>query len=168
MIKKLVSTAGAAALLLGMVAPVLASVVVVNGGAAGQLTYAGAGASSGGNSYLAGLNGGSITQSGNTTTGDAGAGALSQSTANQFDTEVWTWWDCGCDVGVVNGGLAGQETVAEAGADTGDNSYTAGMNSGNITQSGSTTTGDAGAGAVAQSWANIFTTSVNTWPWPFP
>ncbi len=168
MFKKLAGLAGAGALLLGMVAPVLASVVVVNGGAALQGTFAGAGASTGDNSYTAGLNFGNITQSGDTTTGNAGAGALSQSTANQFDTEVWTWWDCGCDVGVVNGGLAGQETVAEAGADTGDNSYTAGMNSGNITQSGDTTTGNAGAGAEAQSWANIFTTSVNTWPWPFP
>ena len=164
MFKKLVSTAGAAALLLGMAVPALASVVVVNGGSAGQYTFAGAGASSGGNGYLAGPNGGSISQSGDTTTGNADAVAFSQSIANQFDTEVWDWDDY--DVAVLNGGGAGQVTVAEAGADTGDNSYTAGMNSGSISQSGDTTTGNAGAGAEAQSWANIFTTSVNTWPWP--
>ena len=168
MMKRLVATAGAAALLLGMAVPAFANVLVVNTGLAEQGTFAGAGASTGGNSYAAGFNFGNITQSGDTTTGAAGAVAESEAVANQFGTEVWTWWDCGCDVGVVNGGLAGQETVAEAGADTGDNIYTAGMNSGNITQSGETTTGNAGAGAVAQSWANIFTTSVNTWPWPFP
>ena len=164
--KKLASLIGAGALLLGMAVPVLASVVVVNSGFAGQYTFAGAGADTGGNSYTAGLNGGSITQSGDTTTGDAGAGAFAQSTANQFDTEVWSWWDCDCDVTVINGGLAGQGTVAEAGADTGDNHYLAGMNSGSITQSGDTTTGNAGAAAVSQSWANIYTTSVNTWPFP--
>lgn len=166
--KKFASLVGAGAMLLGMAAPVFAGVLVVNSGFAGQYTEAVAVASTGDNSYTAGFSYGSISQSGDTTTGDAGAVALSQSTANQFDTEVWTWWDCGCDVGVVNGGLAGQETVAEAGADTGDNSYLAGMNSGSITQSGDTTTGDAVAVASAQSWANIFTTSVSTFPFPFP
>jgi len=163
MMKKFASLVGAGALLLGMAVPALASVMVVNGGTAFQGTFAGAGASTGGNSYTAGLNFGNITQSGDTTTGNAGAAALSQSTANQFNTEVWDW---DYDVVVLNGGGAGQYTEAGAGADTGDNSYTAGMNSGNITQSGDTTTGNAGAGAVAQSWANIYTTSVNTWPFP--
>jgi len=168
--KKIASLIGAGALLLGMAVPAFASVVVINGGAALQGTFAGAGASTGGNSYTAGLNGGSITQSGDTTTGNAGALAESSAVANQFDTGVWSWgwWDCECDVMVVNGGLAGQETVAEAGAGSGDNSYLAGMNSGNITQSGDTTTGNAGAAASAISWANIFTTSVNTWPFPLP
>lgn len=168
--KKLASLLGAGALLLGMAVPAFASVVVINGGAALQGTFAGAGASTGGNSYTAGLNGGGITQSGDTTTGDADADTESAAVANQFDTHVWSWgwWDCECDVVVVNGGLAGQETIAEAGTDTGDNHYLAGMNGGSITQSGDTTTGDAGASAVAQSWANIYTTSVNTWPFPLP
>ncbi|MFZ5933141.1 MAG: hypothetical protein ACOYT7_03665 [Patescibacteria group bacterium] len=165
--KKFASLLGAGALLLGLAVPALAAVTVINGGAALQGTFAGAGASTGDNSYTSGINAGSITQSGDTTTGDAGAGALAQSMANEYDTEVWAW-DCECDVVVANRGLAGQETVAEAGAATGDNSYTAGFNSGSISQSGDTTTGDAGAAAVAQSWANIYTTSVNTWPFPFP
>ena len=170
MIKKLVAALGAAGLLLGMSVPALASVLVVNTGVAGQFTFAGAGASSGGNSYAAGGNLGNITQSGDTTTGNAGAGALAQSTANQFTTEVWDWgwWDCECDVTVVNVGGAGQDTEAGALAGSGDNSYAAGPNLGNITQSGGTTTGNAGASAVAQSWANIYTTGVNTWLFPLP
>lgn len=166
MFKKIVSVASAGALLLGMAVPVFADVLVVNLGGAEQVTVAEAGASTGGNSYTAGFNFGSITQSGDTTTGDAVAVAESSAVANQYDTDVWTWWDCDCDVAVINEGGAGQLTGAGAGADTGDNSYTAGFSEGSITQSGDTTTGDAGAGALAQSWANIFTTSVNTWPWP--
>lgn len=166
MVKKLAALAGAGALLLGLAAPVFADVLVVNLGGAEQLTVAEADADTGGNSYTAGLNSGSITQSGDTTTGDAIAVAGASAVANQYDTEVWTWWDCDCDVAVMNVGGAGQETYAGAGADTGDNHYLAGMNGGSITQSGDTTTGDAGAGAVAQSWANIYTTSVNTWPFP--
>ena len=167
MMKKLAGVAGAAALLLGLAAPALAGVLVINTGGAEQFTFAGAGASSGGNSYTAGLNGGGITQSGDTTTGAAGAVAVSSAVANQFDTEVWGW-DCECDgVAVVNLGGAGQLTGAEAGAGTGENSYTAGMNGGSITQSGDTTTGAAGAAAGASSWANIYTTSVNTFWFPF-
>lgn len=167
MVKKLASLVGAGALLLGMAMPVFAGVVVVNGGIALQATSAVATADTGGNSYTAGFNYGSITQSGNTTTGDAVAVAGASAVANQYDTEVWTWWDCDCDVAVINGGDAEQLTGAGAGADTGDNYYLAGFSGGSITQSGDTTTGDAGAGAVAESWANIYTTSVNTWPFPF-
>mgnify|MGYP001576635608 CR=1 FL=1 len=162
--KKLAGLAAAGAMLLGMAAPVLAGTYVYNFGFAYQETGAGAVASSGGNSYAAGGNGGSITQSGDIETGDAVAVALAQSMANQFSTEVWT--DCDCDVEVLNGGEletgAVQLTAALAGAGTGSNTYGAGDNAGNITQSGNTTTGNATAVATAQSWANIFTTFVTS------
>lgn len=158
MVKKLAALAGAGALLLGMAVPVFASVLVVNEGIAFQGTMAVATADTGGNSYTAGDNGGDITQSGDTTTGDAGAVAVAQATANWYDTTVWSF--CDCDVEVDNGGLAFQGTVAVAGADTGSNSYLAEENDGSITQSGDTTTGSALAVASAQSWANIFTTFV--------
>ena len=47
MMKKLAGVAGAAALLLGLAAPALAGVLVINTGGAEQFTFAGAGASSG-------------------------------------------------------------------------------------------------------------------------
>ena len=167
MMKKLAGLVAAGAMLFGMAAPVLGFVLVENVGFAFQETEAVAVATTGGNSYTAGENEGSISQSGDTTTGAAGAVAVSSAVANQFDTEVWGW-DCECDgVAVVNLGGAGQVTGAEAGAGTGENSYTAGMNGGSITQSGDTTTGAAGAAAGASSWANIYTTSVNTFWFPF-
>ncbi len=161
MFKKFASLAGAGALLLGMAVPVLASVYVYNEGLAFQGTEAIAIATTGGNSYTAGENGGSISQSGSISTGNTLAVAVAQSTANQFDTTVWS--DCDCGVEVYNLGGAEQGTGAMALADTGLNSYLAGENDGDISQSGDTTTGSAGAGATAQSWANIYTTFVGAW-----
>ncbi|MFZ5933140.1 MAG: hypothetical protein ACOYT7_03660 [Patescibacteria group bacterium] len=156
--KKLVGLAAAGAMLLGLAAPVLASVLVVNLGEAFQETGAMAVADTGGNSYTAGENGGSISQSGDITTGNAGAVAVAQATANWYETTVWSF--CECDVEVENEGGAEQGTGSLALAGTGENSYLAGDNEGDITQSGDTTTGNALAAASAQSWANIFTTFV--------
>lgn len=164
--KKLAGLAAAGAMLLGMAAPVLAGVLVVNFGEAYQETGAMAVADTGGNSYTAGENGGSISQSGDITTGNAGAVAAAQATANWYETTVWS--TCDCDVEVDNEGGAEQGTGALALAGTGENSYMAGDNGGNISQSGDTTTGGAVAVASAQSWANIFTTFVGAagFSWP--
>lgn len=156
--RKLAGLAAAGAMLLGLAAPVLAGVLVVNYGEAYQETGAMAFADTGGNSYTAGENGGSITQSGDISTGNAGAVAVAQATANWFDTTVWS--TCDCDVVVDNEGGAEQGTGALALAGTGENSYLAEDNEGDISQSGDTTTGNASAVASAQSWANIFTTFV--------
>lgn len=165
--KKLASLAAAGALLLGMAGSVFAEgVVVINKGWAEQETGAEAIATTGGNKYVAGFNLGNITQSGDTTTGDATAVAVAQSTANQFTTRVWS--DCECGVFVLNKGGALQATGAFAGVDTGSNKYKAGFAAGNISQSGDTTTGNATAVGTAQSWANIYTTKVGTWSWPWP
>ena len=159
--KKLAGLAAAGAMLFGMAAPVLGFVLVENVGFAFQETEAVAVATTGGNSYTAGENEGSISQSGDTTTGAAGAVAVSSAVANQFNTEVWAW-DCGCDGEVVNYGEALQGTGALAIADTGMNGYLAGENGGDISQSGDTTTGPAGALSSSSAWANIYTTFVAT------
>ena len=158
MMKKLAGLAAAGAMLLGMAAPVLGYVYVENVGFAWQETTAMAVADTGGNSYTAGENGGSITQSGDITTGNAGAVAAAQATANWYDTTVWSF--CDCDVEVDNEGGAEQGTGAMAFAGTGENRYLAEENDGSITQSGDTTTGSALAVSSAQAWANIFTTFV--------
>ena len=158
--KKLAGLAAAGAMLLGVAAPVLGYVYVENVGFAWQETTAMAVATTGDNSYTAGENDGNITPSGDTTTGPAGAVALAEATANWYDTTVVS--GCGCDVDVLNDGGAEQGTGALAVAGTGENSYLAGENSGNITQSGATTTGPAGALSSASAWANIYTTFVAT------
>ena len=158
--KKVASLAAAGAMLLGMAAPVLGYVYVENVGFAWQGTEAVAMATTGGNSYTAGDNEGNITQSGDTTTGAAGTVALAEATANWYNTTVFS--GCGCDVDVLNGGEAVQLTGALAMAGTGENSYLAEENGGNITQSGDTTTGPAGALSSASAWANIYTTFVAT------
>ena len=158
--KKLAGLAAAGAMLFGMAAPVLGYVYVENVGFAWQETTAMAGATTGENSYIAGENGGDISQSGGISTGNASAGAVTEAIANWYDTTVWS----DGDVDVYNWGEADeQETGALAGADTGGNSYLAGGNEGSIDQSGGTTTGDALAVADAQSWANIYTTFVGAW-----
>lgn len=135
---------------------------VSNSGFAFQTTLSSSTASTGGNSYVAGKSGGFIVQSGDTTTGTAVSGSLSQSIANQYTTRVSTGCMVCTGATVMNRGGATQMTGSESTADTGNNEYVAGKNSGGIIQNGDTTTGADVSGSTAQSWANIYSTKITS------